>query len=144
MQTVEGEGERLLEMGGFAAASAGLHQVIRKRKARSACRERKARSACREQHESEFIVSESATRYFKAQGISKLPASKTLQAEIKQLTREKNSLSPLCLQRVVKSYIRGREVDLLCKGTGFRSTEHTFHTAVLPFDGKGAVISDLI
>ncbi|MEY8440808.1 relaxase/mobilization nuclease domain-containing protein [Anaerotruncus colihominis] len=52
----------------------------------------KARRAYREQHESEFIISESAARYFKAQGISKLPASKALQAEIEQLMREKNSL----------------------------------------------------
>ena len=52
----------------------------------------KARRAYREQHESEFIISESAARYFKAQGIAKLPASKALQAEIEQLTREKNSL----------------------------------------------------
>ena len=52
----------------------------------------KARRAYREQHESEFIISESAARYFKAQGISKLPTSKTLQAEIEQLTREKNTL----------------------------------------------------
>ena len=52
----------------------------------------KARRAYREQHESEFIISESATRYFKAQGIQKLPASKALQAEIEQLTRKKNSL----------------------------------------------------
>lgn len=52
----------------------------------------KARRTYREQHESEFIISESAARYFKAQGISRLPASKTLQTEIEQLTREKNSL----------------------------------------------------
>ena len=52
----------------------------------------KARRAYREQHESEFIISESAARYFKAQGISKLPASKTLQTEIEQLTKEKNAL----------------------------------------------------
>ena len=52
----------------------------------------KARRTYREQHESEFIISESAARYFKAQGIAKLPASKALQAEIEQLTREKNSL----------------------------------------------------
>ena len=52
----------------------------------------KARRAYREQHESEFIISESATRYFKAQGISKLPASKALQTEIEQLTKEKNAL----------------------------------------------------
>jgi hypothetical protein len=52
----------------------------------------KARRAYREQHESEFIISESAARYFKAQGISKLPASKALQTEIEQLTKEKNAL----------------------------------------------------
>ena len=52
----------------------------------------KARRAYREQHESEFIISESAARYFKAQGIAKLPASKTLQAEIEQLTKAKNAL----------------------------------------------------
>ncbi|NBI80079.1 relaxase [Anaerotruncus colihominis] len=52
----------------------------------------KARKSYREQHESEFIISESAARYFKAQGISKLPASKALQTEIEQLTREKNAL----------------------------------------------------
>ena len=52
----------------------------------------KARKSYREQHESEFIISESAARYFKAQGISKLPASKALQTEIEQLTKEKNAL----------------------------------------------------
>ncbi|MEY8268326.1 relaxase/mobilization nuclease domain-containing protein [Lachnospiraceae bacterium 64-25] len=103
----------------LAAASAGLHEVTGKLKAvESTLREKKdfqkqllayiktkpardglraqktekARRAYREQHESEFIISESATRYFKAQGISKLPASKALQAEIEQLMREKNTL----------------------------------------------------
>ena len=52
----------------------------------------KARRNYREQHESDFMIAEAATRYFKAQGIQKLPASKTLQAEIEQLMREKNSL----------------------------------------------------
>ncbi len=52
----------------------------------------KARRAYREQHESDFIIAESAARYFKAQGITKLPSSKTLQAEIEQLTKEKNAL----------------------------------------------------
>ena len=52
----------------------------------------KARRAYRERHESDFILADAATRYFKAQGISKLPASKALQAEIEQLTREKNAL----------------------------------------------------
>ena len=52
----------------------------------------KARKNYREQHESDFMIAEAATRYFKVQGISKLPASKALQAEIEQLTKEKNSL----------------------------------------------------
>ena len=103
----------------LAAASAGLHETTGKLKAvESTLREKKdlqkqllayiktkpardglraqktekARRAYREQHESEFIISESAARYFKAQGISKLPASKALQAEIEQLMREKNTL----------------------------------------------------
>ena len=103
----------------LAAASVGLHETTGKLKAvESTLREKKdlqkqllayiktkpardglkaqktekARRNYREQHESEFMIAEAATRYFKAQGISKLPASKTLQAEIEQLTREKNSL----------------------------------------------------
>ena len=103
----------------LAAASAGLHEVtgklktvestlqekkdlqkqllayIKTKPARDGLRAQKsekARRAYREQHESEFIISESATRYFKAKGLSKLPASKTLQTEIEQLTREKNAL----------------------------------------------------
>ena len=103
----------------LAAASAGLHETTGKLKAvESTLREKKdlqkqllayiktkpardglkaqktekARKNYREQHESEFMIAEAATRYFKAQGISKLPASKTLQAEIEQLTRKKNSL----------------------------------------------------
>ena len=96
----------------LAAASAGLHETTGKLKAvESTLREKKdlqkqllayiktkpardglraqktekARRVYREQHESEFIISESAARYFKAQGISKLPASKALQTEIEQL-----------------------------------------------------------
>ena len=52
----------------------------------------KARKNYREQNESDFIIAEAATRFFKAQGISKLPASKALQTEIEQLTKEKNAL----------------------------------------------------
>ena len=103
----------------LAAASAGLQETTGKLKAvESTLREKKdlqkqllayiktkpardglraqksekAKRAYREQHESEFIISESAARYFKAKGISKLPASKALQAEIEQLMREKNRL----------------------------------------------------
>ncbi len=52
----------------------------------------KARKNYREQHESDFIIAEAATRFFKAQGIQKLPVSKALQTEIEQLTKEKNAL----------------------------------------------------
>ena len=52
----------------------------------------KARKAYREQNESEFMIAEAAMRYFKSHGITELPASKTLQAEIEQLMREKNTL----------------------------------------------------
>ena len=103
----------------LAAASAGLHETTGKLKAvESTLREKKdlqkqllayiktkpardglkaqktekARKNYREQHESDFMIAEAATRYFKANGITKLPASKTLQAEIEQLMREKNSL----------------------------------------------------
>ena len=103
----------------LAAASAGLHETTGKLKSvESTLREKKdlqkqllayiktkpardglraqktekARRAYREQHESDFIIAESAARYFKANGITKLPSSKTLQAEIEQLTKEKNAL----------------------------------------------------
>ena len=51
----------------------------------------KARRAYREQHESDFIIAEAATRYFKGHGISKLPKRKELQEEIQRLTAEKNA-----------------------------------------------------
>ena len=51
----------------------------------------KARSTYRERHESDFIIADAAARYFRAHGVSKLPSHKTLQAEIEQLTAEKNA-----------------------------------------------------
>ena len=38
----------------------------------------KARSAYRERHESDFIIADAATRYFRAHGVSKLPSHKAL------------------------------------------------------------------
>lgn len=52
----------------------------------------KARAAYRQAHESDFIIAEAAARYFKAHGITKLPARKALQAEIEQLISEKDGL----------------------------------------------------
>ena len=51
----------------------------------------KARRAYREQHESDFIIAEAATRYFKEHGIKKLPSRKALQEEIQTLTVRKNA-----------------------------------------------------
>ena len=52
----------------------------------------KARAAYRQAYESDFIIAEAAARYFKAHGITKLPARKALQAEIEQLISEKDGL----------------------------------------------------
>ena len=52
----------------------------------------KAREAYRQAHESDFIIAEAAARYFKAHGITKLPARKALQAEIEQLVSKKSGL----------------------------------------------------
>ena len=52
----------------------------------------KARKAYREKHESDFIIADAAARYFRQKGITKLPTYKSLQAEIEQLTAEKNAL----------------------------------------------------
>ena len=52
----------------------------------------KARAAYRQAHESDFIIADAAARYFKAHGITKLPARKALQTEIEQLISEKDGL----------------------------------------------------
>ena len=52
----------------------------------------KVRAAYRQAHESEFIIADAATRYFREHGISKLPARKALQAEIEGLIVQKDGL----------------------------------------------------
>ena len=52
----------------------------------------KARAAYRQAHESDFIIADAAARYFKAHGITKLPARKALQDEIEQLISKKSGL----------------------------------------------------
>ena len=51
----------------------------------------KAKAAYRQKHESDFIIADAAARYFRENGISKLPSYKALQAEIESLIKEKNS-----------------------------------------------------
>ena len=52
----------------------------------------RARAKFRKQHENEFIIMESAQRYFKEQGVTKIPSYKTLQSEIERLTSQQNEL----------------------------------------------------
>ena len=51
----------------------------------------KAKAAYRQKYESDFIIADAAARYFRENGISKLPSYKALQAEIETLIQEKNS-----------------------------------------------------
>src|SRR5699024_1624856 len=62
------------------------------REGRKAQKTEKARAAYRQANESDFIIAEAAARYFKAQGLTKLPGRKALQAEIEQLISEKDGL----------------------------------------------------
>ena len=52
----------------------------------------RARGKFREKHESEFIIMDSAKRYFAEHGIAKIPSYKTLQSEIEKLTSRQNEL----------------------------------------------------
>ena len=52
----------------------------------------RARAKFHKQHESEFIIMDSAKRYFAEHGISKIPSYKTLQSEIERLTSQQNEL----------------------------------------------------
>ncbi len=52
----------------------------------------RARAKFRKQHESEFIIMDSAKRYFSEHGISKIPSYKALQSEIERLTSQQNEL----------------------------------------------------
>ena len=52
----------------------------------------KARAKFRKQHESEFIIIESAQKYFKEHGVTKIPNHRTLQSEIEWLITQQNEL----------------------------------------------------
>ena len=52
----------------------------------------RAKEKFRKTHESEFIIMDSAKRYFAEHGITKIPSYKTLQAEIERLTSQQNEL----------------------------------------------------
>lgn len=71
---------------GIAAQPLGYIGTKPARDGLKAQKSEKARRAYREQHESDFIIADTAARYFREHGITKLPASKALQREIEQLT----------------------------------------------------------
>lgn len=52
----------------------------------------RAKAKFRKQHESEFIIMEAAQKYFKEQGVTKIPSYKSLQSEIERLTSQQNEL----------------------------------------------------
>ena len=58
----------------------------------SALKSDKAKAKFREKHESEFIIIESAQKYFKEHGITKIPSYKSLRSEIERLTSQQNEL----------------------------------------------------
>ena len=55
----------------------------------------KAKAAYRQKHESDFIIADAAARYFRENGISKLPSYKALQAEIETLIKEKTAATTI-------------------------------------------------
>ena len=81
------QGKKKLQRQGLAYA-----QTKAARDGLRAQKSEKARAAYRQAHESDFIIADAAARYFKAHGITKLPARKALQAEIEQLISEKDGL----------------------------------------------------
>ena len=53
---------------------------------------KKKRAAYRAENESDFVIADSAVRFFKSHGITKIPSRKSLQAEKEQLISEKNAV----------------------------------------------------
>ncbi len=57
----------------------------------NAIKKEKDRTAYRQKHEADFIIYESARRYFDSHGIKKLPTNAAIRAEIQRLIAEKNA-----------------------------------------------------
>ncbi|MBO5536467.1 MAG: hypothetical protein J6B53_13865, partial [Clostridia bacterium] len=68
----------------------------------------KAKAAYRQKYESDFIIADAAARYFRENGISKLPSYKALQAEIETLTSASRVGSRLLWKWVTVSTISTR------------------------------------
>ena len=80
------QGKKKLQRQVLAYAQTSARDGLRAQKSE------KARAAYRQANESDFIIAEAAARYFKAHGITRLPARKALQDEIEQLVSKKSGL----------------------------------------------------
>ena len=89
----------------------------------------KARAAYRQAHESDFIIADAAARYFKAHGITKLPARKALQAEIEQLISEKDGLYKTACITPITNRNSGSRSCRPSSGTSTRFCAGTSRTA---------------
>ena len=88
LKTVEAAIQGKKELQGYVLRYAKTKDV---RDGLKAQKSDKAKAAYRQQHESNFIIADAAMRYFREHGIKKLPTYKALQAEIEQLTAQKNA-----------------------------------------------------
>ena len=88
LKTLEAALQDKKELQGYVLRYAKTKDV---RDGLKAQRSDKARAAYRQKHESDFIIADAAARYFREHGIKKLPTYKSLQAEIEQLTADKNA-----------------------------------------------------
>ena len=88
LKTVEAAIQGKKELQGYVLRYAKTKDV---RDGLKAQKSDKAKAAYRQQHESDFIIADAAARYFREHGIKKLPTYKALQAEIEQLTAQKNA-----------------------------------------------------
>ena len=79
-------------------------------------------------HESDFILRESALRYFKSHDIKKLPAAKTLTAEIEDLISQENEAY------VLHELVKAIYVDAPDKSSGKRR-QHIH----IQYDGLGFI-----
>lgn len=57
-----------------------------------ACKNEKARQKYRDEHDSDFIILNTAKCYFDSKGLKKLPSHKALQTEVEQFIKKKNEL----------------------------------------------------
>ena len=88
LKTVEAAIQGKKELQGYVLQFAKTKDV---RDGLKAQKSGKAKAAYRQKHESDFIIADAAARYFREHGIKKLPTYKALQAEIEQLTAQKNA-----------------------------------------------------